>query len=471
VTTTLVATPDPDDDPERAWHDTYGRQRAYDAARRIGEREAALELNTDPATMDEFDRIVAEKVARLMERPDGPGPAPDWPNPLTPYLIDWAEFWQQEHDETEWLLEPLFADGRAHALYAGAKTGKSYLILAACAALATGRPFLGHPGGEPVHVLYLDYEMSPQDVQERLVEFGYGPDVDMSHLHYALLPSLPPLDTDDGGVALLESSLALSARFVVVDTTSRAIQGDENDADTIRAFYRCTGLRLKQAGIGWMRLDHAGKDATKGQRGSSAKNDDVDVVARVERTDGGQRWLATHRRMAWYPELVEIAVTPGEDGITRFEMPAAVMWPEGTARLAADLDHIGVPLDAGRPAAREAMKDAGISGENKLVSAALKWRRMEAQRVADEAAERLSESIRNRAKNAADSPADSSYPQGTDMSDGHSGQSRKIKADSAADSCGQSFGAVADSWVSHVVDTHWPALPDNAPDDPLEDLF
>jgi hypothetical protein len=84
------------------------------------------------------------------------------PNPLAPYLIDWQTFWTTDHTETEWLLEPLFAKGRAHAIYAGAKVGKSFVTLAACAALATGQPFLRKPQTQPQHVLYVDYEMTPQ---------------------------------------------------------------------------------------------------------------------------------------------------------------------------------------------------------------------------------------------------------------------------------------------------------------------
>jgi hypothetical protein len=469
VTVTATAAPDPDD-----WHDTFGRQRAHDAAMRLAAAAAANADNVDPATMDEFDRIVAEREQWYRDHPGAE--APPWPNPLTPYLVDWVEFWAADHDDTEWLLEPLFADGRAHALYAGAKTGKSYLILAACAALATGRPFLGHPGGEPVHVLYVDYEMTPQDVRERLVEFGYGPDDDLSHLHYALLPSLPPLDSEEGGQALLESALAVRAVFVVVDTTSRAIQGDENDADTMRAFYRCTGLKLKQQGIGWMRLDHAGKDATKGQRGSSAKNDDVDVVVRIERTDGGQRWIATHRRMAWYHELVEIAVTPGDDGVTTFTMPEAVMWPEGTSRLAADLDRIGVPLEASVRLARDYMKDhPDVAGRNDKVSAALKWRRVEASRLADEAAERLSETIRNRPSQVGEHAGERVSESDGEQFPANRGTPLKTNGERLGERRGTVSDADGEHTANHVGVRRVPSVPADPPDEltdePGEDIF
>lgn len=408
MTTTLIGTPDPPDDPltgmlnSTDWQevvpdppdDPYGRDQAWQAihserARRAAEnvaaREAAMAANVDPDSVDAFATLVAHKLrttpalGAFRDRKPVEGD-----HPLSPYLVDWAEFWAADHDETEWLLEPLFADGRAHALYAQAKTGKSYLVLAACAALATGQAFLNHPGGEPVHVLYVDYEMTPQDVRERLEEFGYGPSDDLSHLHYALLPSLPPLDTEEGGQALLEAAQAVEARFVIIDTTSRAISGEENDNDSMRAFYRCTGLLLKQQAIGWMRLDHAGKDASKGQRGASAKNDDVDIVVRLERVDGGQRIIATHRRMGWYPEHTDVAVVHGEDGVTRFTNPQAEMWPEGTTEVAALLDELDVPLAATKNWACAVLRDADQGRRAALVAKALRWRRREAARASQE---------------------------------------------------------------------------------------
>src|SRR5699024_8804063 len=70
---------------------------------------------------------------------------------------------------------------------------------------------------------------------------------------------------------------------VVIDTVSRSVTGDENENDTWLSFYRHTGLKLKQAGVSLIRLDHTGKDETKGQRGGSAKVGDVDAVWRMSR--------------------------------------------------------------------------------------------------------------------------------------------------------------------------------------------
>ena len=45
---------------------------------------------------------------------------------------------------------------------------------------------------------------------------------------------------------------------VVIDTTGRATEGDENEAGTFQAFYRHTGMRLKQLGIPFVIIDPAG---------------------------------------------------------------------------------------------------------------------------------------------------------------------------------------------------------------------
>jgi hypothetical protein len=275
------------------------------------------------------------------------------PNPLAPYCIDFNTFWDTDHQETEWLLEPLFAKGRAHAIYAGAKVGKSFVTLAACAALATGRPFLRKPESAPQHVLYVDYEMTPQDLKDRLIEFGYDKNV-FEYLHYAQLPVIAPLDTSQGGIAINQSAQDFNADLVIIDTTGRAVQGEENDAGTYQDFYRHTGMVLKQQGITWARLDHAGKDTTKGQRGSSAKNDDVDIVINLARTDHGITWTATHRRMSWYPEKSTINIAELDD-VATFTMQGGNLesFEPHIFQLSDWMDAQGIPSDLGSLKCRE----------------------------------------------------------------------------------------------------------------------
>lgn len=285
-------------------------------------------------------------------------------------FVDWPTFWAVEPDDTRWLYEPVLAKGRGHAIFAGYKVGKSLILLYLSLQLATGP--------DPVVVIYLDYEMSRDDLEERLTDMGADPDTNLDRLRYALIPALPSLDTPAGADALLtivdEEQAARPDHhlLVVVDTTARAVAGEENSADTIRAFYRHTGSGLKRRGVTWVRLDHAGKDATKGQRGSSAKGDDVDIVWRVAQVDGGLRLTREAARVTWIPETHDLARS--DDPLTFKSGPP--LWPAGTAPMAAALDRLGAPTDITNRQARELLKSHGESYHGSTLQAAVRYRKL-----------------------------------------------------------------------------------------------
>lgn len=291
-------------------------------------------------------------------------------------FIDWANFWQRDRSDEEWVYPDVLARGRGHAIYASHKAGKSLLMLYLSAQIATGE------GGDVV--VYLDYEMTEEDVYDRLDEMGYGPHSDLSRLKYALLPTLPPLDTHDGANALMELLDDVQTEWperhlvVVIDTVSRAVCGKENDADTFRAFFRLTGIRLKRRGCTWARLDHGGKSPEQGQRGSSSKGDDVDVVWKLTPTQNG---IVLHRelsRMSWVPE--DVSFTQDDEPL-RYGRVAGD-WPEGTLEVVNLLDALGLPLDVSTRKAQTAIKEQeGQGRRRKIVCAAVRWRQEEAERV------------------------------------------------------------------------------------------
>ena len=293
--------------------------------------------------------------------PHTPIPTPD---EMLSMLVDWKNFWSLEHATEEWLAKPLIAKGRQTALFAGAKTGKSWLTLNVTAALATGKPILGQPAQPPVHVLYLDYEMIESDLYERLEQFGYTEDDDLSHLHYALIPNLPPLNTTEGASAVMKLVELTKAEVVVIDTTGRAIDGEENSADSYREFARTTGLALKRSNISCIRTDHAGKDGGKkqGQRGSSAKNDDVDIVYRLDKSDDGLTLKRTHTRISWVPETVSLIVEDLDDIITiRLRTKEQRGWTPQEIALAKRLDELGIPQEAGVNETQRIAKERGLT--------------------------------------------------------------------------------------------------------------
>lgn len=317
-------------------------------------------------TVAEFVAVELEDLVATDEPPDDPT-TEDPDDPLDMF-VDWSEFWERDRTVAEWVYPDVLARGRGHAFYAAHKVGKSLLMLWVAAKVATSP--------DPVVVAYLDFEMGEDDLYERLESMGYGPDTDLSRLRYALLPSLPPLDTREGAAALERMLDALDAAWpghhqvVIIDTIGRAAAGDEDKSDTFRDFFRWSGVAMKRREVTWARLDHAGKDPGRGMRGSSGKGDDVDVAWQVVRTDGGLELRRKLSRTNWIPERVRFAFDE-HHGLTGVE----AAWPSGTAEAAALLQALDVPLDASRRAARAVLKTHGHTASNEALTAAIRYRR------------------------------------------------------------------------------------------------
>ena len=301
--------------------------------------------------------------------PPGPATAARLADSLIGFDVD---FWNAADEAAEWLADPFLLKGRGHLLYASAKTGKSLLALWVAASLATGRALFNQPAGPPVKVLYADMEMTRADVRERLTDMDYGPDDDMSNLHYYSLPALADLDTPLGGMEFVALAAHHEVDVVVIDTISRLVQGEENSNDTAQNFAKYTGTPLKAAGVTVLRVDHAGKDVERGSRGGSAKVDDPDVVWHLIARDRGTFTLkATHRRISWVPEVVELRQHADP---LRYTL-ADSSWPAGTKAAAITLDRLQVPHDYGKGKARAILKDAGETMGNEVLMAALRYRR------------------------------------------------------------------------------------------------
>ena len=192
--------------------------------------------------------------------------------------LDFHQLLNEAPEEPEWLVEDMLLRGRNYAVVAAAKAGKSLLMLDLACALAAGRSALGGAPQVPQHVVYLDIENTNDDISERIRDLGYEAHEIQKHLHYLSFPALAALDTPGGGKQVDAIARHYGADLVIVDTLSRVVSGDENEAHTYQAFYRHSVLPLKRRGVSVVRLDHLGKDTTKGARGSSAKADDVDAV-------------------------------------------------------------------------------------------------------------------------------------------------------------------------------------------------
>lgn len=282
-------------------------------------------------------------------------------------FIDWSEFWTKDRTEPEWLFEDVLARGRGHSIYAKHGTGKSLFSLWVSMEMVKS----GHV------VIYADWEMGEDDLYERLTDMGYGPSTDLSRLRYLMIPELAPLNSDAGAkqVAAIVDEVMLTwpdrQVAMVIDTISRAVEGEENSNDTIQGFYRHTGLELKRRAVTWMRLDHAGHEGSHA-RGASAKGDDVDVVWKLALTDDGIELKSDKRRMGWVPERVAFRLLT--DPLLDYAKVEG-SWIAGTHEVARLLDGLGVSIDAGMRAAKKALQDAGKGRRGMVVTSAQRYRR------------------------------------------------------------------------------------------------
>lgn len=261
----------------------------------------------------------------------------------------------------DWLVGSFWpVDAHIH-IFAAPKTGKSLLTLWIAANLALGRDAFT---GEPIkryRVAYVDNEMTERDLQERLNDMGLPFEELEGWLLYFSYPTLPPMDTESGGLETLSMMQHYDSNVLILDTLSRVVRGEENSNDTYRNFYGFTGRLLKANNVAMARLDHAGHDPKK-SRGASAKADDVDLVYGLERRAGrdespGYRLMRTHARMGGISETIELLLV--DDPIS-IKSTAIRSWSDHAIRKAKELDSIDAPLALSMREASKLLRDAEL---------------------------------------------------------------------------------------------------------------
>lgn len=290
-------------------------------------------------------------------------------------VVDWFEAWQAPEEE-DWILEPLIAASRGIALYSAPKLGKSLLMLEVAVAVSQGQPVIGMTPPRPRTVLYVDHENDLRgDIVRRLRSMNYSPS-DLGNLRYLNLPIMGALDEAKGGAELLAVAIREGAELVVIDTVSRTIAGEENSNDTWISFYRHTGKALKSAGIACVRLDHSGKDETRGQRGASAKSGDVDAVWQLTRPSDDFVLYCEAQRMGIAEASRSIAFRRIDEPHLRHERVAVPTRLQGDAKLLRALwealEEAGLNIDPLRP---DGTPKSGSAIEAELTKAGLTFRK------------------------------------------------------------------------------------------------
>jgi hypothetical protein len=328
--------------------DEPGRKHAADVAAHLRRVAKSVRIAEAAEGKDAYDHLTAGHG--LDEFEAASGDQPRYAAIAANYAaVDWAEAWNVQQLQTDWLFEPVLEAGTVNALFAKPGTGKSLLSLEIALRLVRQ----GHV------IVYVDDENRVADLVERLQKMGAEPG-ELANLRLYSFAGLPPLDTPGGGLHLEALAVTDGASLVVLDTTSRMVQGKENDSDTFLQLYRCSLVPLKARGITVLRLDHPGKDESRGQRGSSAKDGDVDTIWR----------LTEESPVMFHLERVKSRSSHGEHAVTlrRTGPPLRHEWsnggPEDMSELSVQvlnvLNEKNVPVQAGRITCAKIVREAGI---------------------------------------------------------------------------------------------------------------
>jgi hypothetical protein len=287
--------------------------------------------------------------------------------------VDWSKAFAAAPQQVPWIVEPFLEEGMTHALWGIPGDGKSVFVLQT----AVHHVIMKYP------VLYVDSENHLlQVIVPRLKSFGMTPDT-LRNLRFRSFADIEPLDTEAGGKELLGYARECGAKLVVIDTTSRFIGGEENSADTFLRFYNCTMMLLKRDNIASLRLDHPGKDTSRGARGSSAKYGDIDYEWQVT-DEGTTRKLTCTKTRTGNGLAKGESITLRKHGITGDNPHFWHEWDyqasDKDSQVTADvktLDSLGLAPGTGKKTAREALAKAGIAMGNPRLEAALRARKWE----------------------------------------------------------------------------------------------
>lgn len=191
--------------------------------------------------------------------------------------------------ERKWLIEPLIYEGQLGIIFGPAGECKTWCALGLGICASQGEDYCGpYKAIEPVGVVYVDGEMPAVELQDRIkrlaVQPGEGFKVISSELLSIQGHPVPNLADANWRQAFMEYLREHPEhRLLILDNLSSLTPGcDEStrlDWDPINQFL----LELRRLGLTVLLIHHSGKSGD--QRGTSAREDQMDLVLKLSRID------------------------------------------------------------------------------------------------------------------------------------------------------------------------------------------
>jgi AAA domain/Bifunctional DNA primase/polymerase, N-terminal len=397
-----IAAVAPADNDAQAMADLLNRAQREFGTRHDDEINSAPSLDKVNALLVRDDKVV-DACEDASDYSSGNAVESDDAAPRQNTPLDLRRLRTEPPKPVAWLLPDVLARDSYVSLSSAPGTGKSIFSQGIAVDASLGRVHTEPSEAfDPAKVIYLDAENGEDWWRDGLAAMGAP--LDLPNLSVVCYPDLAGgLDTPNGArefltlIDDLAQGLNGELDLVVLDTVSRFIDGGENDADTWSQFYRRAIQPLRERKVAVLRLDHLGKDADKGPRGSSHKLSDVDADFRLTADKPGSDDLTLtlgKRRRQHFAETVrlrrldnplrhELATDVTALGVQLANGLTVPADPD-VAALVADLDRLTIDAALSRARAKAAYKAAGgiRTVRDQLWSAAIKFRRDRAKRAA-----------------------------------------------------------------------------------------
>jgi len=194
-----------------------------------------------------------------------------------------------------WLVKGVLPKAGLIVVYGESGSGKSFLALDLCMAIAQGHPWRSHRAKQGT-VLYVAAE-GGGGFRNRLAAFGQHHGVDLKTIPFKVIDAAPNMLEKGDAAEIGKTALAFGVSVVVLDTFAQVTPGgNENSGEDMgKALHHCNRIHAA-TGATVILIHHSGKDKAKGARGWSGLRAAADAELEVVRMATGRAVRITKQK-------------------------------------------------------------------------------------------------------------------------------------------------------------------------------
>lgn len=199
--------------------------------------------------------------------------------PIGGFCYPMGQFAQLDLPQAPFWIQDWLPKMGKFLLYAPRKSGKSYLSYQMARCIGEGLPFLGMPTQQG-RVLLLQFELGTAVLQQRIVK-----DTKKQYPNVFVGTSFSlKIDDSESKKLLWKAIEAVQPDVLILDPLYKIMSGDENETKDMKAIVEVLDQTISMFKCSIVIFHHAGKDISRGARGSSVIEDWVDTALEMKKT-------------------------------------------------------------------------------------------------------------------------------------------------------------------------------------------